>query len=338
VAARERHSFFLKNDGTVWTCGLNQFGQLGDGTITDRYAPVKVKAPAGIIAVAAGYYHSLFLKSDSTVWGCGQNQWGQLSSSAPNTWSPVKADSLSGIIAIAAGVDHSLFLKSDGTVWACGYNQYGQLGDGSTSFFSDFPVQVKTPAGIIAIAAGSEHSLFLKNDGTVWACGYNQYGQLGDSTMVDKHTPVQISSLTGIIEIAGGDWHSVFAKSDGTVWACGQNSSGQLGDGTTIQRNTPVLVSGLCQLFTGVTRDEISMSRIEIFPNPATNHFCIGLPENDKKFEITITDMTGKIIYTTIETEKQIIEINTKDFANGIYIVQIQSADFMEIKKIIIAK
>ena len=73
----------------------------------------------------------------------------------------------------------------------------------------------------MAVAAGQYHTLALKNDGTVWACGDNSYGQLGDGTTTQRLTPVQVSSLTGITEVAGGYFHSLFLKNDSTVWACG---------------------------------------------------------------------------------------------------------------------
>ena len=85
----------------------------------------------------------------------------------------------------------------------------------------------------------------LKSDGTVWAWGYNDYGQLGDGTTLYKNTPVQVSSLSGVIAIAGGNDHNLSVKSDGTVWAWGYNHYGRLGDGTTTDKHTPVQVSGL---------------------------------------------------------------------------------------------
>ncbi|MCX6381662.1 MAG: Ig-like domain repeat protein [Armatimonadetes bacterium] len=99
-------------------------------------------------------------------------------------------------------------------------------------------------------ALEGSHTLALKSDGTVWAWGWNAYGQLGDGTATDSFTPVQVSALTGVTQIAGGYLHSLALKSDGTVWVWGFNNSGQLGDGTTVDSAVPVQVSGL----TGVTQ------------------------------------------------------------------------------------
>jgi alpha-tubulin suppressor-like RCC1 family protein len=98
---------------------------------------------------------------------------------------------------------------------------------------------------VMATAAGGIHSLFLKNDGTVWATGNNEVGQLGDETYVNKNTPVQVSGLSGITAIAAGYTHSLFLKNDGTVWATGANEVGQLGDETFVTKNTAVQVRGL---------------------------------------------------------------------------------------------
>ena len=95
------------------------------------------------------------------------------------------------------------------------------------------------------IAAGYFHSLAVKIDGTVWAWGKNDRGQLGDGTTTDRTTPVQVVNLAGVVAVAAGDWHNLALKSDGTVWAWGYNNNGELGDGTTTNRSTPGQVANL---------------------------------------------------------------------------------------------
>ncbi|MCE9540027.1 MAG: T9SS type A sorting domain-containing protein [Bacteroidetes bacterium] len=245
IVGGEGHSLFLKNDGTVWACGDNYYGRLGDGTNVDKPTPIQVNSLSGIIAISAGYEHSLFLKNDGSVWACGFNDFLQLGDgTTSNRYIPVQVSSLSGIIAISAGYQHSLFLKNDGTVWACGANQSGELGDGTTIARS-IPVQVSSLIGITAISAGGYFSLFLKNDGTVWACGTDGYGQLGTGSSGNTSSPVQVTSLSGITAIAGNDNHSMFLKNDGSVWACGRNHYGELGDGSTVDKSIPVQVNSL---------------------------------------------------------------------------------------------
>ena len=132
-----------------------------------------------------------------------------------------------------------------------GYNSNGQLGDGTNTLRTN-PVQVvdvsgNPLSGVVGISAGNYHTVYLKEDGTVWATGKNENGQLGDGTTTGKYNPVQVldvsgNPLTGVVEISAGRDHSVFLKGDGTVWAVGLNSSGQLGDGTNTLRTNPVQV------------------------------------------------------------------------------------------------
>ncbi len=102
----------------------------------------------------------------------------------------------------------------------------------------------RAAAGATA-AGGQYHSLVVKSDGTVWAWGYNGYGQLGDGTYTQAFTVVQVSGLTGVTAVSAGANHSLALRSDGTVWAWGYNGYGALGNGNNTSSNTPVQVSGL---------------------------------------------------------------------------------------------
>ncbi|MCL2695633.1 MAG: hypothetical protein FWE69_04845 [Clostridiales bacterium] len=258
IATGGHHSLALKNDGTVWAWGYNAHGQLGNGTTVanNRAVPVEASpgtALSGVIAVAANTNHSLALKGDGTVWAWGRNDYGQLGDGTTmQSNSPVQVMALSGVpmdnvTAIAASAYHSLALKSDGTVYAWGQNTYGQLGDG-TATDSGNPVRVTALPGvplgdITAIDAGGTHCLALKDDGTVWAWGRNNFSQLGDGTKINRNNPVQVGgALGGVSAIAAGNQYSLVLKDDGTVWAWGNNGNGDLGDGSTTERNTPVQV------------------------------------------------------------------------------------------------
>lgn len=285
VGGGYQYSLALKTDGTVWAWGENRNGELGDGTNTDRYSPVQVVDPTdptgqltGVSAIAAAYAgHSLAVKkADGSVWSWGWNSRGQLGDGTnTDRSSPVQVidqtdptGHLTNVIAVASGQGHSLALKADGTVWAWGFNYNGQLGNGNSYtgtglFLNLTPVQAVDPTdptghltGVIAIAAGQDHSLALKADGTVWAWGSNWAGQLGNGgtdyytthpipmPVIDPLDPT--GRFTGVITISATEgFHNLALKKDGTVWSWGSNIYGELGDGTTINRSIPVRTSGL---------------------------------------------------------------------------------------------
>ena len=110
------------------------------------------------------------------------------------------------------------------------------LGDASNTNRS-VPVQAVGLGNVTAIAAGGNHSLFLKSDGSLWAMGDNFYGQLGDGTYNTTNLPEQI--VAGVTAIAAGGWHTLFLKSDGSLWGMGLNQYGELGDGTYKSTNRP---------------------------------------------------------------------------------------------------
>jgi alpha-tubulin suppressor-like RCC1 family protein len=200
--------------------------------------------------VAAGYVHTIALTADGTVWSWGYNYFGTIGDgTTTNRLSPVQVG-ISDVQAVAGGYAHTLALKRDGTVWAWGLNDCGQLGDNTTTNHST-PVQVIGLTNVVAIAAGGErdvfsysHSLALKADGTVWAWGCNQLGQLGDGTTTTRKTPVQVTGLGGVTAIAAGGRHSIAVEgagaADGVIWTWGNNQYGTLGDGSTISRSVAV--------------------------------------------------------------------------------------------------
>jgi alpha-tubulin suppressor-like RCC1 family protein len=214
----------------------------------------------------------------TTLSAWGNNYFGQLGDGTygNNRTTPAEVSDLHGaeVEAIAGGQGHTLALKSDGTVLAWGYNQDGELGDGKTKTDSPKPVRASDLKGFRAIEGGGWFSLALKNDGSVWAWGYNQDGELGHGTATNAKetkcentaeagsaqvrssctnspTPVRVSKLGGVQAIAAGSAHSLALKEDGTVWAWGANDQGQLGNGSktlggkTLGINSPAKVKDL---------------------------------------------------------------------------------------------
>jgi len=223
IAAGDTHTVALRSDGTVWTWGANGSGQLGDGTTTNHNTPVQVKNLSNVQAIAVGESFSMALRNDGTVWAWGRNIQGQL-----------------GIGTICSCVRPTP-INSCGNLWRAA------------------PVQVSGLSNIIAIASGGRHTVALRDDGTVWAWGNNQDGQLGDGTTINRHAPVQVNGLSNITAVAAGQSHTIALRNDNTAWAWGNNHLGQLGIGTicscvhpapvnscgNLHLTTPVRVKGL---------------------------------------------------------------------------------------------
>jgi alpha-tubulin suppressor-like RCC1 family protein len=249
------HSLALKSDGTVWAWGSNDYGMLGDGTTTGKLTPIQVPGLSNVIQVSAGYYHSAALKSDGTVWIWGSNFSGQIGvGDNTDRLSPVQSQ-ISGITAIDCGSSHVLALSANGTVWAWGYNEQGQLGNGG-QLSENKPIQVLIPdvpftgvhqvlTGVVKVAAGQTHSLAIRNDGTVWTWGNNEFGQLGHTTSYTRFA-TQIPELYGFTDIFGAYEHSFAIKSDKTVWGWGTNQTGQLGTGEiSLKEPYPIQINAL---------------------------------------------------------------------------------------------
>ena len=243
------HSLAIKSDGTVLAWGGDAGGQLGnDDLLFNKLAPVAVSGASNIVAVAAGQVHSLALKADGTVLAWGNDAGGQLGDNATleDKPTPVVVSGASNIIAISAGYYFSLALKSDGTMLSWGNNSRGQLGDSVIKAQKPTPVAVSGASDIVAIGAGSEHSLALKADGTMLAWGLDVDGELGDNVqLTDQPLPVAVMTSSKIVSISAGTSHSLALTSSGNMLAWGSDFGGQLGDNTVyVNKPTPVAVSG----------------------------------------------------------------------------------------------
>jgi len=229
-------------DGTVSAWGINNFGQLGDGTLSDRNTPAAVVGLSGVIQVSAGHFHALALKSDGTVWAWGSDVAGELGDGDPNTFGATAkpVPGLTGMVQVAAGSFDSMALGNDGTVWAWGANNHYQLGNNGTQDRAT-PGTVPFLGGITQIANGGSTGLAMSGtNGNVWGWGLNDKGQAGVGTTTDVHLPTFLQSTIGVTQIAAGGDHSLaVVGTDHALLAWGDNSRGALGDGTTSSTTIP---------------------------------------------------------------------------------------------------
>jgi alpha-tubulin suppressor-like RCC1 family protein len=234
--------------GTAYAWGKDDYGQIGTGVPVQRSLPVQVADTEPYVRLASGIHWSMGLKADGTVWTWGVNGNGTLGNGEYGgaSGTPRAVPGLTGVVSIGAGPLHALAVKADGSLWTWGSRDGDKLGRTCWPFTCyASPGPVSGLPSIVQAVGGYSHSLALSADGTVWAWGGNEFGQLGTGTTDTAPAPVQVPGLTSIVHIAAGWNHSLAIRSDGTLWVWGGNFSGQLGDGTTTTRLSPFQVPGL---------------------------------------------------------------------------------------------
>jgi hypothetical protein len=253
VEAGSEYGMAIKENGTLWGWGANFSGMLGDGTGETRKSPVQIGADANWSKISAGVVHTLALKSDGTLWAWGRNTEGQIGDGTFTIRAvPTQIGADNDWTEISAGERHSIAIKTNGSLWAWGAYDNGQLGLGNTSFSKiNVPTQVGTSSDWKIISAGRNFNLAIKNDGTLWSWGQNDFGQLGNGfSFGGSNVVLQIGTDADWASIAAGDIHSMALKTNGTRWAWGSNgngssssgSAGALGDTTKTDKNIPTQI------------------------------------------------------------------------------------------------
>ena len=235
-------SYMVKNDGTLWACGRNDYGQLGLGDTTNRTTFTQVEID-NVKYISCGGFHTFIIKNDGSVWSCGLNDTGQLGlgdTTNRNTFTQVTTNINNDVKQIACGYEigsggFTIIIKNDGSLWSCGRNNEGQLGLGNNTNKSSFTqVTSNINNDVKQIACGSLHTVILKNDGSVWSCGYNGKGQLGLSSYTAQNTFTQVTTNINndVKQITCGGEHTLILKNDGSVLGAGSSSSYELASST----------------------------------------------------------------------------------------------------------
>ena len=251
IAAGNGYAAAIKTDGSLWTWGSNDHGELGLGDTDARDAPTQVGSDTDWTAVSCSASgsdagnHTLALKSDGSLWAWGDNEYGELGlgDAAVNTdeLAPTQVGSDTDWHAVFAGDQCSYAIKDDGSLWAWGYNADGQLGL-NDEVVRHVPTQVGSDTDWKHFACGSDSfqgfALAVKNDGTLWAWGYDGTEALGfpNGQVYDHLVPTQVGSATEWSDVAVGGGiaagHGLAIKDDGSLWSWGTNLGGQLGQGS----------------------------------------------------------------------------------------------------------
>ena len=279
IYAGNSNTVAIDSSNALWVFGLNNNGQVGDGTTFNRFAPFNIQGSWTAAAPSLTGNHVMALRNDKTLWGWGQNNFKQLGDNTTiNRSQPVIVGRTSFWNAVSTGQSHTIALnnnaslvvwggnsygqlglapfafswsqiggsaaiRSDGSLFTWGYNGFGQLGLGDTANRSS-PIAVGSDSWL-QVASG-DHTIAIKADRTMWGWGNNSTGQLGNSNTTLFSSPVQINSQFWN-SVTIGRSHTLAVRSDNTLWGWGFNNAGQLGDGTIVAKSSPVLIG------TGVT-------------------------------------------------------------------------------------
>ncbi|KAM9011692.1 putative E3 ubiquitin-protein ligase HERC4 isoform 3-T5 [Ara ararauna] len=242
-----RHTVFVLDDGTVYTCGCNDLGQLGHEKARKRPEHVGALDAQNIVAVSCGEAHTLALNDKGQVYAWGLATDGQLG--LPGTEEcirvPRNIKSLSEIqiVQVACGYYHSLALSKGSEVFSWGQNKYGQLGLGYEYKKQNSPQVIKSLLGIpfAQIAAGGAHSFVLTLSGAIFGWGRNKFGQLGLNDDNDRYVPTLLKSLRTqkVVHICCGEDHTAALTKEGGVFTFGAGGYGQLGHNSTSHEINP---------------------------------------------------------------------------------------------------
>ncbi|CAI5480586.1 unnamed protein product [Closterium sp. Yama58-4] len=252
IACGDCHCIAVDANGTAFSWGRNQNGQLGLGTLDDALLPTHITALAGVPLrmVAAGAEHTAAAAEDGRLYGWGWGRYGnlglgdRLDRKLPEQVTAIESER---IAQVACGWRHTIAVNEEGRLFTYGWSKYGQLGHGDfQDHLTPSPVPAMQDKRIVQVSGGWRHSVALDADGVVYAWGWNRFGQVGVGNSEDQCSPQRIESISErVVAVACGWRHTVVLSEGGNVYSWGRATSGQLGHGDTTDRNLPKRVEAI---------------------------------------------------------------------------------------------
>ena len=240
------YSAAIKTDGTLWTWGLNDKGELGQSQayaqLAARSSPVQVPGTTWS-TVSAAMKTTYGIKTDGTLWVWGENGYGELGVNSRTEYSsPVQVPGTTWK-EVSAGAWQGLATKTDGTLWTWGWNIYGKLGQNSYGN----PTNVSSPVQIPGTTwdkprANGHYPRAIKTDGTLWVWGTGTQGNLGLNDTINRSSPTQVPGTTWSDAVVGYDGSCIATKTDGTLWSWGYNDIGQIDHNNTTKVSSPIQI------------------------------------------------------------------------------------------------
>ena len=344
ISASTDMTIGLKTDGTIWGWGQNDQYEMGNNTCcANQLTPIQIGSANHWVDIETSLAASAFaLKNDGTIWGWGLNLAGLLADNTVMARSvPTQLNSDTDWASIHVGAAHILALKTNGTLWSWGGGEYGQTGDGlSPSLYRSYPRQVGTDTWS-KVFAGWKVSFGIKPDGTLWAWGLNDVGQLGIGNTTNQFSPVQVGTDTDWVDVVSGgsgdDQFTIATKSDGTVWAWGDNQVGQYGNGTVGNPvYVPTLMTGLCATLS--TTEFQQENVFTMYPNPAKDVVTLQYDLAVANATVEVFDLTGRLIQNVaLNSFSGTNELHVSTYPAGVYLVLVkQGAAMVSSSKLVV--
>ncbi|MGL2965177.1 T9SS type A sorting domain-containing protein [Flavobacterium sp. XGLA_31] len=322
----------IKTDGTLWSWGRNNYGQLGDNSTTNRISPTQIGTDTNWQFVSAGHSYGLAIKSDGTLWGWGRNALGWLGDGTDTDKTvPTQIGTDTNWQKVDGGYFHSMGIKTDGTLWAWGANTSGEYGMVTSPMISYVPVQIGTETNWLDVSASRSFTYAIKTNHSLWSTGRNDVGQLGNgaSTTADVLVFTQVGTATNSYEIATGYYHVLERSGDGFIRVTGKNDNGQLGDGTLINKNALTYIS--CYP-TVLSRENFATNELKIYPNPVKDILNFSF---DKEITaVSIYNLLGQEVYTkSVNSNETSIDIAA--LSAGTYVMKVTAGNEVKTVKVV---
>lgn len=236
-----RHCIGLEENGSLFTWGTNDYGQLGNVVNFFNDYSAQTNTSIKFKSVSAGEFYSMAIDDSGAIWAWGFNAYGQHGSGvAAGSLSPIKIESDVKFVSISTGKNNTLAVDESGQLWSCGDNQYGFLGIG-TCGIKFVPVQIQTDAIFVKLYSRYATNYAFDSDNNLWAWGGSIYNEsFRDGAYANQSKPVLIQSKVKYRLFSTKFGHTCAIDEVGNLWSWGYNAYGQLGDGTWMDKNLAV--------------------------------------------------------------------------------------------------
>jgi alpha-tubulin suppressor-like RCC1 family protein len=331
VSAGDGYVVAQKTDSTLWSCGYNTFNQLGlINDLSDHYSFTQVSPDTDWLDFKSGIRQTALLKTNHTFWGWGDGTEGVIGTgSDAGSDHPTNPLTATDWAQVTTGAQSTLLKKNNGTLWGVGSNVVGTLGLGFNSASQYSLIQIGTATDWASVESCTFHSMVLKNNGTLWSCGYNTSGQLGNGTITNTNTLAQVGTASNWAKVRCSTNFTLILDNNGTLWSWGNNSAGQLGDSTTTNRLVPTQIGTACSMATNSFTKPI----MQLLTNPVTSFMQLAFNRDGTK-EVEVYTSLGVLLDSkTISSD--FITIDVSGYASGVYFVTCKMDGALQTVKVV---